>query len=155
MPEVIDVLVDGGKATAGPPIGPALGPLEVNVMDVINAINEATKGFDGMKVPVKVIVDPKTKKFDIEVGTPPASALIMNKIGIEKGSSGGKRVGNLTLQDAIDIAQMKQNLLGSDLKARVKEIIGTCVSMGVLIEEKNPREIQKEIDQGTYDSLFT
>jgi large subunit ribosomal protein L11 len=155
MPEVIEVLVDGGKATAGPPIGPALGPMEVNIMDVIKAINEATKGFDGMKVPVKIIVDPKTKNFDIDVGTPPASALIMSKIGVEKGSSGGKKVGNLTLKNAIEIAQMKKNLLGSTLKTQVKEIIGTCVSMGVSVEDKNPREVQKEIDNGTYDSLFT
>jgi len=155
MPEVIEVLVDGGKAAAGPPIGPALGPLEVNIMDVIKAINEATKSFDGMKVPVKIIVDTKTKKFDIDVGTPPASALIMSKIWIEKGSSGGKKVGNLTLKNAIEIAHMKKSLLGSTLKTQVKEIIGTCISMGVSVEDKNPREIQKEIDKGTYDSLFT
>ena len=155
MPEIIEVLVDGGKATAGPPIGPALGPMEVNIMEVINAINGATKGFTGMKVPVKIIVDPKTKSFKVEVGTPPASALILNKIGAQKGSSGGKKIGNLSLKDTIEIAKMKHNLLGADLKARVKEIMGTCVSMGVSVEGKNPREIQAQIATGEFDSLFS
>ena len=154
MPEIIEVLVDGGKATAGPPIGPALGPMEVNIMDVVNAINESTKSFEGMKVPVKILVDTKSKSFTIEVGTPPASALILNKIGAQKGSSGGKRVGNLSLQDVMEVAKMKQNLLGSDLKAQVKEIIGTCVSMGVSVEGKNPQEIQRQLQTGEYDSLF-
>lgn len=155
MPEIIEVLVDGGKATAGPPIGPALGPMEINIMDVVNAINESTKSFEGMKVPVKIIVDTKSKSFEIEVGTPPASALILNKIGAQKGSSGGKSVGNLSLKDVMEIAKMKQNLLGSDLKAQVKEIIGTCVSMGVSVEGKNPREIQQGLQTGEYNSLFT
>ena len=154
MPEIIEVLVDGGKATAGPPIGPALGPMEVNIMDVVNAINESTKSFEGMKVPVKILVDTKSKSFTIEVGTPPASALILNKIGAQKGSSGGKRVGNLSLQDVMEVAKMKQNLLGSDLKAQVKEIIGTCVSMGVSVEGKNPQEIQRQLQTGEYDPLF-
>ena len=81
MAETIEVLVEGGKASAGPPLGPALGPLGVNVMQVVNAINEKTKHFDGMKVPVKVIVDPKTKGFEIEVGTPPVTALILKELG--------------------------------------------------------------------------
>jgi len=86
MVETIKALVDGGKASAGPPLGPALGPLGVNIMQIINAINDKTKQFQGMKVPIKVKVDPKTKNFDIEVGTPPASSLILNELGIEKGS---------------------------------------------------------------------
>ena len=57
MAETIKALVEGGKASAGPPLGPALGPLGVNIMQIINTINDKTKQFDGMKVPVKVIVE--------------------------------------------------------------------------------------------------
>ncbi|HNU62338.1 MAG TPA: 50S ribosomal protein L11, partial [Methanofastidiosum sp.] len=79
-------LVDGGKATAGPPLGPALGPLGINVGKVVAEINEKTKDFQGMKVPVKIFVDDK-KNFRVEVGVPPASALILKDLKLEKGSS--------------------------------------------------------------------
>ena len=69
----ISALVSGGEASAGPPLGPALGPMGVNVLQVVNTINEKTKDFPGMKVPVKVEVDTETKKFTIEVGIPPHS----------------------------------------------------------------------------------
>lgn len=158
MAETIEVLVEGGKATAGPPIGPALGPLGVNIMQVVNTINEKTKKFEGMKVPVKIIVDPKTKEFEIKVGTPPASALILKELGVEKGSSSARteKIGNLTIDQVIKIARMKyDDLLGKDLKKKVKEIVGSCVSIGVTIEGKSPKEVQKEIEQGVYDSKFS
>ena len=85
MPETIEALVDGGKASAGPPLGPALGPLGVNIGAIVGEINNKTKNFDGMKVPVKIIVDEKTKEFTITIGTPPTSALILKELGIEKG----------------------------------------------------------------------
>src|SRR5207249_1781966 len=83
--EKLQVLIDGGKATPGPPLGPALGPLGVNIVEILKAINEKTKSFEGMKVPVTLLVDPKTKTFSIEVGTPPTSALITKELKIEKG----------------------------------------------------------------------
>lgn len=157
MSEKIEALVEGGKASAGPPLGPALGPLGVNIMQVINTINDKTKNFQGMKVPVKVIVDPKTKNFEIEIGTPPAASLILNELGIEKGSgsAGTHKIGDLSIDQAIKVAKMKEgNLLGKELKQRTKEIVGTCVSMGVKVDGKNPKEIQKAIDEGEYDSKF-
>ena len=158
MAETIKALVDGGKASAGPPLGPALGPLGVNIMQIINTINEKTKNFTGMKVPVKVIVDPKTKNFEIEVGTPPAASLILNELGSEKGSGAPSthKIGNLTIDQAIKVAKMKdQNLLGKDLKQKTKEVIGTCVSIGVNVEGKKPQEIQKSIDNGDFDEKFS
>jgi len=157
MTEKIEALVEGGKASAGPPLGPALGPLGVNIMQIINAINDKTKQFDGMKVPVKVIVDPKTKDFEIEVGTPPASSLILKELNLEKGSgsAGTHKIGDLTIDQAIKVAKMKyDNLLGRELKQKTKEIIGTCVSIGITVEGKKPTEIQKAIDEGEYDSKF-
>jgi large subunit ribosomal protein L11 len=157
MAETIQALVEGGKASAGPPLGPALGPLGVNIMQIINTINDKTKQFDGMKVPVKVIVDPKTKDFKIEVGTPPAASLILNELKLEKGSgsAGTHKVGDLTVDQAIKVAKMKyDNLLGKELKQKTKEIIGTCVSIGITVEGKTPQEIQKAIDEGEFDSKF-
>lgn len=157
MTDKIKALVDGGKASAGPPLGPALGPLGVNIMQIINSINNKTKQFEGMKVPVVIIIDPKTKNFEIEVGTPPASSLIFKELGVEKGSgsAGSHKIGNLTVDQAIKIAKMKyDNLLGKELKQKTKEIIGTCVSTGVTVEGKKPQVIQKAIDDGAYDSKF-
>ena len=157
MAETIKALVEGGKASAGPPLGPALGPLGVNIMQIINTINDKTKQFGGMKVPIKVIIDPKTKNFEIEVGTPPASSLILRELGLDKGSgsAGTHRIGNLTIDQAIKVANMKQeNLLGKQLKQKTKEVIGTCVSMCITVEGKKPQEIQKAIDEGKFDTKF-
>lgn len=156
--KVVEALVAGGQATAGPPLGPALGPLGVNVLAIVNKINEVTKDYAGMKVPVKVSVDPETKAFEVTVGTPTASALIVSELKIEKGSGSPKaqKVGNLTMEQVVKIARMKRvELLASDTKRAAKEVIGTCVSMGVTVEGKDPKEIQKEIDEGKYDSLMT
>jgi large subunit ribosomal protein L11 len=157
MSETIEALVDGGKATAGPPLGPALGPMGVNIMQVINTINEKTKEFEGMKVPVKVIIDTKSKDFHIEVGTPPAASLILNELGAEKGSGSASthKIGNLSIDQAIKVAKMKyDNLLGKEIKQKTKEIIGTCITLGVNVEGKHPKQIQKAIDEGEYDSKF-
>lgn len=158
MPETIEALVDGGKASAGPPLGPALGPLGVNIGEVIAAINGKTKAFAGMKVPVKVIVDPATKKYEIKVGTPPTSALVLKELGLPKGSGSTRteKVGNLTMEQAIKIAEMKQDsLLGKTTKERVLEVTGTCVSMGINIEGKTAKEIQMLILQGEYDEALS
>lgn len=157
MPEKLEVLVDGGKATPGPPLGPALGPMGVNVIQVVNAINEKTKAFMGMKVPVTLIVDSKTKEFDIKVGTPPTSALILKEIKVEKGSGSPKatKVGNLTVEQVQKIADMKKDsILAKDKKTMFKEVVGTCVSMGVTVDGKDPKQIIKEIEQGGYAGLF-
>ena len=154
MVEKLQVLVDGGKATPGPPLGPALGPLGVNIVEILKAINEKTKSFEGMKVPVTLLVDPKTKGFSIEVGTPPTSALIVKELKVEKGSgdAGKTRVGNLSVAQAIKIANMKADaMLAKTMKARVLEVVGTCVSMGVTVEGKPAKDASKEIQAGRYD----
>src|SRR3989338_6673129 len=128
--QTVDALVPGGKATAAPPLCPALGPLGVNIGQVIVEINKKTSSFKGMQVPVKVIVDTDTKEFTVSVGTPPASALIKQEAGLEK-------VADIKIEQAIKVSKMKQDsLLGKTTKERVKEIIGTCQSMGILVEGK-------------------
>jgi large subunit ribosomal protein L11 len=157
MPEKLEVLVDGGKATPGPPLGPALGPLGMNIVEVLNAINEKTKNFEGMKVPVTLVIDPKTKAYTITVGTPPTSALISKELGIEKGSgdAGKTRVGNLSLHAAIKIAKMKTDVMqGKSLKSCVAEVVGTCTSMGVTVDGKPAKEFSKEIRAGKHDKVI-
>ncbi len=148
MGQKIEVLVEGGKASPGPPLGPALGPMGVNVAQVVKVINEKTKAYAGMQVPVIVDVDPKTKEFTVTVGTPPTTSLIKKELGIEKGSGDARnqKVGDLTLEQVVKIAKMKQeNSLSYDLKGVVLEVLGTCLSMGVTVEGKDPREVQKLI----------
>ena len=155
--KTVELLVAGGQANAGPPLGPALGPLGVNVMLIVNKINELTKDYSGMKVPVKVLVDPETKQFEVTVGTPTTSALVVSELKIEKGSGtpNTAKVGNLTIDQVVRIAKMKRpQLLSRTLKSAAKEILGVCVSMGVTAEGKDPREVQSEIDQGKYDDKF-
>jgi len=157
MAEKIEALVDGGKATPGPPLGPALGPLGVNVVEIVQAVNEKTKVFEGMKVPVKIVIDEKTKKFEIEVGTPPTSALILKELQLEKGSSSAKatKVGSLSPEQVMKIAEMKKDsLLGKSMKERFMEILGTCVSMGVNVDGKSPQTVKQEISEGQYEGLF-
>lgn len=156
--KAVELLISGGQATAGPPLGPALGPLGVNVMMIVNRINELTKDYSGMKVPVKVTVDPETKGFDVTVGTPTTSALIVSELKIEKGSGtpNTQKVGNLNMDQVARIARIKHpELLAKTLKLAAKEVLGTCVSMGVTVEGRDPRELQKEIDEGKHDELLS
>ena len=152
--EKIKSLIEGGKATAAPPLGPALGPLGVNIGQVVAKINEKTQAFKGMQVPVEVIVDTDTKEFEIAVGTPPASALILKEAGVEKGAGNPltDKVADILIEQTIKIAKMKENdLLGRDLKSKVKEVIGTCNSMGILVEGIPAKEAIQLVDQGKFD----
>ncbi|MDJ0270681.1 MAG: 50S ribosomal protein L11 [Aigarchaeota archaeon] len=159
MPEkTLRLLVEGGKSTAGPPIGSSLGPLGVNVMQVVEKINEATAEYKGMRVPVEVTVDTDTKEFSVKVGTPSTAALIVKEAGAEKGSGtpGHDFVGSISMESVVKIAAAKQeDMRAKTLKAAVKQVLGTCVSMGVLVDNKNPKEVIKEVEQGKYDELLS
>lgn len=151
--ESIDVLIEGGKATAAPPLGPALGPLGVNIGQVVSEINEKTSDFKGMKVPVTVSVDKDTKEFEISIGTPPTAELVKKEAGLKKASSNplSEKVADLRIEQAIKIAKMKKDsLLGKDMFSKVKEVCGTCDSMGIMVEGKQARETIADIDNGSY-----
>lgn len=151
-------LVVGGEANAGPPLGPALGPLGVNVMAVVNEINALTKDYVGMRVPVRVHVDSETKTFQVEVGVPTTSALIVKEAGIPKGSGTPKSsyAGNLSMAQIVKIAKAKaQQSYGSSIRSVAQEIVGSCISMGVQVEGRDPREISNEISAGKWDSVLS
>jgi large subunit ribosomal protein L11 len=149
---VVEVLVEGGKASPGPPLGPALGPLGVKITDVVASINEHTKDYAGMEVPVKITVD--AGKFNITVGIPPTSALIKKELGMPKAQTDSTTdyTGDITLEQLKEIAKKKkEGMLASSLKSAIKEIIGTCASMRLKVEGKAAKEIQKDIEEGMYD----
>jgi len=153
--QTISSLVTGGEASAGPPLGPALGPMGVNILQIISAINEQTKEFKGMKIPVSVLVDTDTKKWEIEVGIPSASALLLKDAGIQKGSgtSGTEWVGEVSADMIAKIAKVKlETSYANSLKSVAKQIVGTCVSLGIKVEGKTPKEFTAEIDEGKWDS---
>ena len=155
--ETVEVLIEGGKASPAPPLGSSLGPLKVNVGQVVSQINDQTKDFKGMKVPVKIIVDTETKEFTIEIGTPPASQLLMKEINLEKGSGEAKvvKAGVISIEQVFKVARMKSSsLIVNNIRSAVKTIVGSCQSAGILVDGREPREILKEIDEGKYDQLF-
>lgn len=155
--QTVSALVTGGQASAGPPLGPTLGPLGVNILQVVNAINDKTKDFEGMKVPVTVTIDKKTKQWSVEVGIPSASALILKEAGIQKGSgtSGATWVGEITLDSALKVAKLKiDSSYAMDSKAATKEVIGTCLCLGIKVDGKSPKEVTAEINSGKWDDKF-
>ncbi len=174
--EIIEILVEGGKAAPGPTTAPRLSMLKLNVGEIFKQINEKTKEYAGMQVPVKIEIDSETKEYKILIGTPPVSSLIKKELGIEKAAAAKtsppeqteskiekdtkkeKKVeetvlGDLKFEQVVKIAKLKMSdLLAKDLKAAVKMVLGTANSMyGILVEGKRPKEIAKEVDEGKWD----
>src|SRR5512136_1160392 len=151
---MVEALVPGGKASAGPPLGPALGPLGVNVAQVVAKINEQTKDLNGMQVPVTVKVKSR-REFEIEVGTQPTSARILKEIGVEKGTGDKSTVGNLTMDQVVKIANIKRKtLLSKTLKNAAREVIGTAGSLGATVDGLPSKEAQLVVSGGKYDELL-
>ncbi len=150
----VKLIVDGGSMKPGPAVAQQLGPMGINLGKVIEDVNKATSGFKGVKVPVELDVDPKTKTYKIEIFSPPVAEMIKKELGLEKGSgeAGKNLVGNIAFETVLSIAKTKMpNLLARDLKAGIRLVVGTCTSMGVLIDNKSPVEIGRDVEKGVYD----
>lgn len=148
---VINGLIEGGAATSGPPFGPALGPLGVNIAGIVAEINTKTAPFAGIKVPVKVTVNKETKKFTVEIGSPTTSALILKELHLQKGGKTKEEapVGDISMELVKKIAKAKEgSMYGNSLKSRVKQVIGTCQSMSVTVEGLNAKEMMKKVESG-------
>lgn len=155
--QVFNVIVTAGEATGGPPIGPLIGPLGVNIMSIVNRINEMTAGYKGTKIPVDITIDTDTKEFEIKVGMLTTTALILRELKVEKGSGkpNSEPAGELTFDQLVNIAKLKkEGLLASSLKAATKEVLGSCQSLGIRIEGQPAKEVQQQINEGKYDSLL-
>ncbi len=150
---VIKLLVEGGKMSPGPAVAQQLGPMGINMGKVISDVNEATSDFKGVTVPVHLTVNPETKEVSIKVLSPPTSELIKKELKIEKASGARlkQRVGNFAIEQVISVSKAKHDhMLSNEFMATVKSVIGTCQALGVLIENKEAKEIMEEIAEGKY-----
>lgn len=151
-------IVEGGKATPGPPIGPTLSPYKINVVEVVNAINNATKDYEGLPVPVEVTIDTDTRKFEVRVGIPTTTALLMKAAGAKEptGDPAHKKIGDISFEEVVKIAILKkEQLTAKTLKSAVKTILGSARSIGITVDGKDPKEITRLIDQGHYDDILS
>ncbi|HLC62872.1 MAG TPA: 50S ribosomal protein L11 [Candidatus Nanoarchaeia archaeon] len=152
--EKFEMLIEGGKAAPNQNLAQKLGPAGINLSQVLQQVNDKTSAFKGMKIPVKIIADLKSKTFEIEIGSPPVHELIKNEAAIQKGSGtpDKQKLANLSVEQVIKIAKMKQDsMLVKTLKSAVKSVAGSCNSAGILIEGKQSKEFTKEVNQGKYD----
>ena len=150
----IKIIVEGGKASTSPAMAQTLGPMKINLGEVIGSINEKTKAFVGVKVPVEIDVNEKTKAYEIEVGSPSTTELIKKEMGISKGSGTPDKIkaGNIGVEQIIKIAKMKkEGMFDRTLKSAVKTIAGSCNSLGILIEGMISSEFNLLVEEGKYD----
>ncbi|MCD4770852.1 50S ribosomal protein L11 [archaeon] len=150
---VIKLLVEGGNMTPGPAVAQQLGPMGVNMGKVISDVNEATQEFKGVTLPVHLTINPETKEVSIKVLSPPTSELIKKELGIEKASGARlkQRVGNFAIEQVISVAKAKHDsMLSNNFMATLKSVLGTCQALGVLVENKEIKEVLEEIQEGKY-----
>lgn len=149
----VKLLVEGGNMQPGPSLSQKIGPLGINIGKVIQRVNDATKNFPGLKVPVELDINTKTKDFEIKIFSPPVSELLKKELGIEKGSGTQHKLyaANASIEQIISIAKTKlPNLLCKDLKSAVKTVIGTCASLGILVENQLSAELGHQIAGGKF-----
>jgi large subunit ribosomal protein L11 len=158
----IKATVQAGNAKPAPPLGPSLAAAKVNTADVIAAINEKTKDLEGMEVPVTIKIDSPTN-YKISVGTPSLTALIRKELKVKKLAKAPFNVyakdevteefkESLGFDQVVKIAKMKMESMKTDnLKKAVKQVVAFCVSSGVFVESKKPKDVLKEIDEGKWD----
>lgn len=160
MPQekVISLQIEGGAAKPGPPLGPTLSSLGLNVKQVIDEINEKTKDFKGMTIPIKIVVDMSTKNYRIEVGIPTVTALLLKEAKAEapSGDPAHKKVGDISLESVIKVALMvKPKLNTRSLRSAVKTLLGSARSIGLTVEGRDPKDLIKELENGAYSDLLS
>lgn len=132
---VVKLQIPAGKATPAPPVGPALGPTGINIMNFCKEFNEKTASQVGLIIPVELTVY-QDRSYTFVLKTPPASVLLKKAAGIEKGSGepNKNKVGKVTRKDIREIAELKmKDLNASSLEAAMRMIEGTARSMGIIV----------------------
>ena len=132
---VVKIQINAGAATPAPPVGTALGPHGVAIMDFCKAYNEKTQDQRGTIVPVEITVY-EDRSFTFVLKTPPTSTLVRQAAGVDKGSQtpGGKEAGSITEAQVEEIAKTKlPDLNANDLAAAKKQVAGTARSMGIAV----------------------
>jgi len=133
---IIKLQMPAGQATPAPPVGPALAPHGLNIMEFCQKFNELTKKQVGWQIPVEITVY-ENKTYDLKLKQPPASELLKKAAGIEKGSGlpDKNKVGKITREQLRKIAEQKMaDLNADDIEAAMKIIEGTAKNMGITIE---------------------
>ena len=134
---VVKLQVPAGQANPAPPVGTALGPHGVNIMDFVKQFNAKTQGAMGMITPVEVTIY-KDRTFTFITKTPPAAVLLKKEAGIEKGSAQSNRtkVGSVTKAQVRKIAEIKMpDLNATSLESAMKMVAGTARSMGLEVKD--------------------
>lgn len=153
----IKLLVEGGKMTPGPVVAQQLGPMGLNLGQIISDVNLKTSSFKGINVPVILDVNSKTKEVKITVLSPPTSELLKKELGVDK-ASGARlkmRVGNLAFEQVISVAKQKhENMLSNNFVSSVKSVLGTCQSLGILVDSKEIKDIMVDFNEGKYDAMI-
>ncbi len=135
--QIVKLIIEGGKATPAPPIGPSLAPSGINIGDFCNQFNQATKDMAGVQIPVEITIY-EDRTFSFVLKKPPVSYLIKRELGLEKGAheTGKEVVGTLTKEQVRKIAEEKlPDLNTKDIEQAMKIVEGTARSMGVKIQE--------------------
>jgi large subunit ribosomal protein L11 len=143
---IVKLQIEAGKATPAPPVGPALGQHGVNIMAFVKEYNEKTSSQAGTIVPAILTVY-EDRSFSFELRTPPASALLRQAAGVEKGSGNPKaeKVGTVPSAKIREIAEIKmRDLNAADLEGAMKIVAGTARSMGILVDEPLPEPVESE-----------
>jgi large subunit ribosomal protein L11 len=133
---VVKMQLPAGQATPAPPVGTALGPHGVNLMDFVKAYNDATANQRGQIIPVEISIF-EDRSFDFILKTPPAAALLRQAAKVAKGSSepNKEKVGKVTKAQVREIAEIKMpDLNAIDIDGAMKIVEGTARSMGILVE---------------------
>jgi large subunit ribosomal protein L11 len=132
---IVKIQIEAGKATPAPPVGTALGPHGIAIMDFVKAYNAATESQVGTVVPTEITIY-EDRTFDFILKTPPTPVLIRQKAGIEKASErpGTETAATITEADVEEIAKIKMpDLNANDIEAAKQQVRGTARSMGVAI----------------------
>ena len=130
---VVKIQIEAGKASPAPPVGTALGPHGIAIMDFVKAYNAQTEDKVGTVIPTEItIYDDRT--FDFILKTPPTSTLIRERAGLEKAANnpGSETAGSITEAQVAEIAEIKMpDLNAYDLEAAKLQVRGTARSMGI------------------------
>jgi large subunit ribosomal protein L11 len=133
---IVKIQIEAGKATPAPPVGTALGPHGIAIMDFVKAYNARTESQAGMVVPAEITIY-EDRSFEFTLKTPPAPVLIRKAIGLDRGSNnpGSQTVGTISEAQIEEIAKLKMpDLNANDLEAAKLQIKGTARSMGIAVK---------------------
>eukprot|EP00924_Labyrinthula_sp_SR-Ha-C_P008486 augustus_masked-scaffold_32-processed-gene-1.5-mRNA-1 protein AED:0.13 eAED:0.13 QI:0/-1/0/1/-1/1/1/0/165 len=149
--KIITMRAVGGEVGAAATLAPKVGPLGLNAKKIGEDIRDATMDWKGLSVTVKLIIQNRQAKVEL---VPSASALVMKALkepyrDRKKGPKDIKHDGNIDLQEIIEIARiMKPRSFAKKLAGGVKEILGTCHSIGCTVDNEHPQDIMAKIDDG-------